>query len=151
MKKLTASFAILFIAFASLTGFAADPTRPETAAQLVSQANRYAADGQLALALEHYSRSIRLGKLSDADYADLATQNKIVALVKKIHAQETNLAITRLIWQGDDCAATQSERALEYYSHSIRVGMQHNDQYQDAATQRKIVKLVEVLGNQLHQ
>ena len=90
MKKLTVTFAILFLAFTSFTGFAVDPARPQSAAQLVSQANRYAADGQLELALEHYS-------------------------------------------------------------HSIRVGMQHNDQYQDAATQQKIVELVKALGNhQLH-
>ena len=138
------------MAFTSFTGFAADPARPQSAAQLVSQANRYAADGQLELALEHYSRSIRVGKLSDPNYADRSTQNKIVALVREIHIRQTNLAVARLIWQGDDCAAAQPEQALEYYNRSIRVGMQHNDQYQDAATQQKIVELVKALGNQLH-
>jgi hypothetical protein len=150
MKKLTVSFAILFIAFTSFTGFAADPTRPQDAAQLVSQAKRYASDGQLKLALEHYSRSIRVGKLSNPNYADLATQNKIVALIKEIDARATTLEVAQLIWQGDDYAATQPERALECYSRSIRVGKLHNDRYEDAQTQRKIVKLVEVLGNQLH-
>lgn len=150
MKKLTASFAILFITFTSFTGFAADPTRPQDAAHLVSQAKRYASNGQLKLALEHYSRSIRVGKLSNPDYADLATQNKIVALVKEIHAQQTNLAVTQLIWQGDDCAATQPDRALAYYSLSIRRGMQYDDAYEDHKTQEKIVQLVNVLGKQLH-
>ena len=149
MKKLTVTFAILFLAFTSFTGFAADPARPQSAAQLVSQANRYAADGQLELALEHYSRSIRVGKLSGPDYADRSTQNKIVALVKEIHIRQTNLAVARLIWQGDDCAATQPKQALEYYSHSIRMGKQYNDEYVDAPTQKKIVELVKALGNRL--
>ena len=163
MKKLTKYFAPLFVIVFTLT--AASPSfatsAPErtlptfkwldkTAESLVARGDHYARRGQIALAIEYYSRSIRIGKLNDPNYEDLATQNKIVALIKQQNAQKVQLAVVQLIWQGDDCAATQPEQALEYYSQSIRVGKQYNDQYEDAATQEKIVKLVKVLGNQLH-
>lgn len=35
-------------------------------------------------AIEAYGKSIRIGKLTDNDYRDLTTQNKIVSLVKQI-------------------------------------------------------------------
>ena len=115
--------------------------------QLISLGDRYARLGQAVLALEHYSRSIRIGRLADPDYQNLETQNKIVALIKQQQQEKTELAVKQLIWQGDDAVAAHPEKALEYYSKSIRVGKLYDSQYLDAPTQQKIVKLVNVLGS----
>lgn len=166
MKKLTVSFARLFVVSlftgATLTSSAAsltNPTNPdrtlpvsarfdltETAHRLITQGNHHARRGETALALEYYSRSIRVGKLTNPDYADLATQNKIVALVKQLNQEQTHQTIADLIAQADRCAGDQPKHALELYSQSIRVGKQHHDEYTDAETQAKVVKLVKVLG-----
>ena len=154
MKKLTNSFArifvIIFFATATLTSVAAPtaerPTK-ETSYSLVQKGDSHARRGESELALEYYSRSIRVGKLQNPDYADLATQNKIVTLIKQMNARDTKRTIAKLILQGDDYASVQPEKALECYSLSIRVGKQRNDQYTDAATQAKIVEIVKALGH----
>jgi len=115
--------------------------------QLIKLGDRYARLGQTELAIEHYSRSIRFGKLRDPSYQDLGTQKKIILLLKQQQAEKTELAVKQLIWLGDDNAATQPAQALEYYSKSIRVGKLNDAHYLDATTQQKIVKLVNALGS----
>ena len=122
----------------------------ETRYNLIIQGDVYAGNGLAEAALESYSRSIRVGKLTDPGYTDLATQRKIVTLVAQIDARERQQAIARLVRLGDEHAADQPAVALEYYSQSIRVGKQRNGQYADAETQEKIVALVAVLDGKLH-
>ena len=122
----------------------------ETAYNMILKGDYQAANGLAEVALEYYSRSIRVGKLVNPNYADLATQNKIVALIEQLHREETHQAITGLIEQGDACATANPEQALKYYSQSIRVGKKADDHYTNADTQEKIVALVKALGNQLH-
>ena len=122
----------------------------ETAYNLILKGDYQAANGLAEVALEYYSRSIRVGKLTNPNYADLATQNKIVALVKQLHQEETHQTIIGLIEQGDACATVNPAQALAYYSQSIRVGKKADDDYTNADTQEKIVALVKVLGNQLY-
>ena len=168
MKKLSQSFAPLFvlvgILFTTTIGIATAapvnyertlPTttqwRPiETARHLVFQGDYYARRGKLALALEAYSRSIRVGMLGNPNYADLATQNKIVALLEQLNEQKTHQTIVELIKQGDAHVLTAPVRALECYSLSIRTGLQYDARYTDAQTQEKIVKLVKQLGQKSH-
>ena len=122
----------------------------ETSYNLKLQGDVYARNGLAEAALESYSRSIRIGKLTDTDYADLATQHKIVTLIQQINAEKIQKEIAHLIQLGDAHAADQPQEALEYYSRSIRVGKQADSGYADAETQKKIVTLVEVLGHTLH-
>ncbi len=122
-------------------------TIPESVSHLIALGDHFAQLGQAELALEHYSQSIRVGKLSDPNYADQATQDKIVALVKQIGEEKTQNEITNLIAQGDRLIEEQPQHALEHYSRSIRLGKLRNDDYTDTVTQEKIVKLVSELGS----
>ena len=124
----------------------ADVTITKNVRQLIKLGDSYTRLGQIELAIEHYSRSVRLGKLVDPSYQDPETQSKIVALLKQQQAEKAELAVKQLIWRGDDNAATQPQQALEYYSKSIRVGKLYDAQYQDLTTQKKIIKLVNILG-----
>ncbi len=158
MKKLTNSFARIFViiffatttltsaTFASVAPAAERPVK-ETSYSLVQKGDSYARHGESELALEHYSRSIRVGKLQNPDYADLATQDKIMTLIEQMNVRKTKRTIAKLILRGDDYATVQPAKALASYSLSIRVGKQRNDQYTDAATQQKIVDLVKLMGN----
>ncbi|WKN43343.1 hypothetical protein [Tunicatimonas pelagia] len=126
-------------------------TIPESVSHLIALGDHYAQLGQAEFALEHYSRSIRVGKLSDPNYTNQATQDKIVALITQMSEVQTQNEIEELIAQGNRAVTENPQQALEYYSRSIRVGKLHNDKYADGATQQKIVKLVTVLGEKVAQ
>ena len=55
----------------------------ETAYNLKLKGDYYASNRLPQQALEYYSKSIRVGKLTDPSYMDADTQDKIVALIKQ--------------------------------------------------------------------
>ncbi|MEM9672303.1 MAG: hypothetical protein ACFB15_26655 [Cyclobacteriaceae bacterium] len=170
MKKLNNSFTRIFIiSILTVTAFFAQAddisshiqvqsqpvstgfTIPESISGLIALGDRFVQLGQAELALEHYSRSIREGRMIDPDYTDEATEIKIVALVKQIGEEKTRKEVANLIAQGDSLATDQPEQALEFYSRSIRIGKIRDTDYMDSSTQKKIVNLVTILGEKVAQ